>query len=201
MADLIPLKNSISMNLKNSRERYGTLAIALHWLIVLQLIGVYACINLVDVFPEHSDPQRLLKTWHFLLGLTVLVAALVRLLNRLSAPSPELLRSMPRWQRWLASAVHVALYMFLLVMPLLGWLTLSAEGHPISLFGIVLPGLMAPDDAWAHTLKDVHETIGVAGYYLIGLHAGAALFHHFLVRDGTLARMLPFLATKHRSLT
>ena len=65
------------MNLKNSRERYGTLAIALHWLIVLQLIGVYACINLVDVFPEHSDPQRLLKTWHFLLGLTVLVAALV----------------------------------------------------------------------------------------------------------------------------
>jgi len=189
------------MNLKNSRDRYGALAIALHWLIVLQLIGVYACINLVDVFPEHSDPQRLLKTWHFLLGLTVLAVALVRLLNRLSAPSPELLRTTPRWQWWLANAVHVALYVFLLVMPLLGWLTLSAEGHPISLFGIVLPGLIAADDGWAHTLKDLHETIGVVGYYLIGLHAGAALLHHFFVRDGTLARMLPFLATKQRSLT
>lgn len=201
MKGLTSPNNSHVMNIKNSRERYGALAIGLHWLIVLQLIGVYACINLVDLFPEHSDPQRLLKTWHFLLGLTVLAVALVRLLNRLSAPSPVLLSSTPRWQRWLASAVHVALYAFLLVMPLLGWLTLSAEGHPISIFGAALPGLIAPNEAWAHSLKEIHETIGVAGYYLIGLHAGAALFHHFVVRDGTLARMVPFLATRQRSLT
>lgn len=191
--------NSNVMNLKNSRERYGGLTIALHWLIVLQLIGVYICINLVDLFPEHSDPQRLLKTWHFLLGLTVLGVALARLLNRLSAPSPAFLVSTPRWQRWLASAVHATFYAFLLVMPLLGWLTLSAEGHPISIFGATLPSLMASSEAWAHTLKEIHETIGVAGYYLIGLHAGAALFHHFVVRDGTIARMLPFVAIQQRS--
>jgi len=188
------------MNLKNSRDRYGALAIGLHWLIVLQLIGVYACINLVDLFPEHSDPERLLKTWHFLLGLTVLAVALVRLLNRLSAPTPALLASTPRWQRRLASAAHVALYAFLLVMPLLGWLTLSAKGHPIVIFGISLPSLMGADDAWAHTLKELHETIGVAGYYLIGLHAVAALFHHFVVRDGTLARMVPFIAKKQSAI-
>lgn len=189
------------MDFKNNRERYGALAIALHWLIVFQLIGVYVCINLVDLFPKHSDPQRLLKTWHFMLGLTVLAVAFVRLSNRLSAPRPALLVSTPRWQRWLASAVHVALYAFLLVMPLLGWFTLSAAGHPISIFEITLPGLMEPYEAWAYRLESLHKTIGVAGYYLIGLHAGAALFHHFVVRDGTLARMLPFLTTRQRSLT
>jgi cytochrome b561 len=59
------------------------------------------------------------------------------------------------------------------------------------LFGLQLPALIGQDKALSRTLKDIHETIGTVGYFLIGLHAAAALVHHYLLRDNTLLRMLP----------
>jgi len=91
----------------------------------------------------------------------------------------------------MAIVTHAALYLFMIVMPLLGWLTLSAEGDLIPFFGLQLPPLIDPDRSLAHSIKDIHETIGTIGYYLIGLHAVAALFHHYVMRDNTLTRMLP----------
>lgn len=87
--------------------------------------------------------------------------------------------------------MHGLLYAFLILMPLLGWLTLSAGGKPIPFFGLELPALVGPDKALASTVKEIHETIGTVGYYLIGLHAAAALYHHYFVHDDTLRRMLP----------
>lgn len=77
------------------------------------------------------------------------------------------------------------------VMPMLGWLMLSAAGKPIPFFGAQLPALLNENKALADQLKEVHETIGMIGYFLIGAHALAALFHHFITRDNTLVRMLP----------
>jgi cytochrome b561 len=91
-----------------------------------------------------------------------------------------------------AKAMYLALYAFLIAMPILGWLTLSAAGKPIPFFGLELPALIGIDEVSAHSLEDIHETIGVIGYYLIGLHASAALFHHYFMRDDTLLRMLPW---------
>ncbi|MFD2378578.1 cytochrome b [Ottowia pentelensis] len=91
--------------------------------------------------------------------------------------------------------MHWALYGFLIVMPLLGWLTLSAKGQPIPFFGLELPALMGPDRATAKNLEGIHELIGNLGFFLIGLHAVAALWHHYFMRDDTLERMLP-LATR-----
>lgn len=182
------------MSARNTRERYGFLAIGLHWLIALQLVAVYACINLADFFPEDSDPQNLLTMWHFMLGLSVLAVAALRVANRLTAPAPAALPATPAWQRKLAGAMHLALYAFIVVMPVLGWLTLSAQGEGIPFFGAELPPLVGPDRALAHSLREIHETLGVAGYYLVGLHVAAALFHHYVAHDATLARMLPFLA-------
>jgi cytochrome b561 len=76
-------------------------------------------------------------------------------------------------------------------MPILGWLTLSAKGKVIPFFGLELPPLIGADKALARSLEDIHETIGTLGYYLIGLHAAAALFHHYITHDNTLWRMLP----------
>jgi cytochrome b561 len=76
-------------------------------------------------------------------------------------------------------------------MPVLGWLVLSASGKPIPFFGVELPALLAQNKDLASQLKEVHETMGTIGYFLIGLHAVAALFHHYIVRDNTLVRMLP----------
>lgn len=164
----------------------------MHWLMLLLLIGVYACINLADVFPKGSDARAALKTWHFMLGLSVFVLVAMRVgIRFFSGPAPQIKPSMPDWQRHLASGFHIALYLFMIIMPLLGWLVLSAAGKPIPFFGLELPALIGPDKALSRSIKEIHETIGTVGYYLIGLHAVAALFHHYVKRDNTLRRMLP----------
>jgi superoxide oxidase len=80
------------MRWRNTTDRYGTLSIALHWLMLLLLIGVYAFINLADVFPKGSDLRAEMKTWHFMLGLCVFALVVVRLATRLvsgAAPRVE----------------------------------------------------------------------------------------------------------------
>ncbi len=172
-------------------QRYSALSIAFHWLVVLQLVGVYTCINLTDLYPKNSDPRAMLLMWHYMLGLSVLVVAVLRLANRLWGVVPGPLAGTPRWQTMLAAATHLSLYVLLLAMPILGWLTLSASGEPIPFFGAHLPALVWPDKMLAHKLKEIHETLGVVGYYLIALHVAGGLFHHYVRRDGTLRRMLP----------
>jgi len=83
------------------------------------------------------------------------------------------------------------LYGLMIALPLSGWLMLSAAGKPIPFFGWELPALVAPNRSLATAVDDVHEAIATAGYWLIGLHAAAALFHHYIVRDNTLRLMLP----------
>jgi len=180
------------MNLKNTTDRYGSLSIGMHWLMFLLLVGVYAAINLHDVAEKGSALRADLKTWHFMLGLSVFVLLAVRLVTRFfSGPAPGIKPRIAQWQQRLAGAIHVALYVFMIGMPLLGWFAVSAKGAPILFFGAQLPMLIGQDKALYDTLKEVHETIGTIGYYLIGLHAAAALFHHYVMRDNTLLRMLP----------
>jgi len=76
-------------------------------------------------------------------------------------------------------------------MPLAGWMLLSASGKPIPFFSLHLPALIHESKETASFIKEIHETGGTVGYVLIGLHAAAALFHHYVVRDNTLLRMLP----------
>ena len=179
------------MTLRNTPDRFGSISIGLHWVTLIVLIGVYACINLTDLYPKGSEPREALKTWHFMLGLTVLVLVTLRLVNRLAGASPVVSPPLPLWQQRLASAIHIALYALMLAMPILGWLLLSAAGKPVPFFGAHLPALLAENKDLAEQLKEVHETIGTIGYFLIGAHALAALFHHYVTRDDTLVRMLP----------
>ena len=180
------------MNLKNTTDRYGSLSIGMHWLMLLLLIGVYACINLREAFPRGSDLREGLKTWHFMLGLTVFGIVFVRIALRAAFRAPPITPAPPALQRFAAAAMHLALYLFLIVMPVLGWLALSADGKPIPFFGLHLPALIAPNEGLAGNFEEIHETIGTIGYYLVGLHTAAALFHHYFVRDDTLLRMLPW---------
>lgn len=155
------------------------------------LAAVYACIELREVFPRGSDVREALKDWHFSLGLSVFVLVWLRLMLRALFRVSPLVPALPPWQRWPAAAVHALLYALMIGMPLLGWTLLNAEGKPVDIFGLVLPALVASNDALAGRLEELHETVGVIGYWLIGLHAAAALFHHYVLRDATLRRMLP----------
>ena len=179
------------MSIRNTTNRYGSLSIGLHWLMLLLLIAVYACIDLRGLFPKGSDPREALKIWHFMLGLSVLVLVSLRLVVHMAGPVPRIEPDPPGWQKLSAKLMHVALYALMIGMPLAGWLILSAEGKPIPFFGLELPALIGKSKDLAELIKKIHETGGTVGYFLIGLHAAAALFHHYFVRDNTLRRMLP----------
>lgn len=172
-------------------QRYAPLSILLHWAMLLLITGAYACILLRENFPRGSDLREGLKTWHFMLGLTILLLFLIRIIARFLSAKPPITPKPPVWQMHLSKGVHLALYAFMLAMPLLGWTILSAEGDTIPFYGLELFPLVSPSKALAEQLQEVHETIGTIGYYLIGLHAFAALVHHYFFKDDTLRRMLP----------
>lgn len=173
------------------RTRYASLSIFLHWVMVLLITAVYGCILLREYYPKGSDFREGLKSWHFMLGLSVLLLVIIRIIVRLLTTKPPIKPKPPAWQILLAKGTHLALYAFMLAMPLAGWLILSAAGKTIPFFGLELPALISPDKALAGQMKELHETFGTIGYFLIGLHAFAALFHHYVVKDNTLRRILP----------
>jgi cytochrome b561 len=122
-------------------------------------------------------------------GITILALAVLRVLWRFidRPPPPE---PGPAWQRVLATATHVLMYVLLLSMPLSGWAMSSAAHFPVSWFGLFqLPDLTAPSEALKHTLERVHGLQANALFTLASLHVLAALKHHFVDRDGVLLRM------------
>lgn len=170
-------------------QRYSMGSIAMHWLMVLAFIGIYAAINLADVFPKGSDGRLLAKNLHFSLGLLVFGLVWLRLLLRVVGTVPAIIPAPPALQEKLAKLGHLALYALMVVMPLVGWAALSARGKPIPFFVWELPALLAQNESLGRTIKDLHELGGNLGYFLIGGHAVAALYHHYFMKDNTLRRM------------
>jgi cytochrome b561 len=179
------------MSIRNSKLSYSSLSIWLHWLMLILIIAVYTCIDLREYYPKGSYIRDALKTWHFMLGLSVFVLVWVRLLSITIGQVPRILPEPSKWQMLSAKAMHLALYILMIGMPLLGWLLLSASGKAIPFFGLHLPALISESKGVADTIKEIHETGGTIGYFLIGFHAAAGLFHHYVVRDNTLLRILP----------
>ena len=172
-------------------DKYHRATIGLHWLMLLLLIAVYATIELREIFPRGSDPRKAMKIWHFMLGLSVLFLALIRLAVKLKNPRPAIFPTPSALQEALAKGMHFLLYALMIGMPLAGWLILSGEGRSIPFFGLELPALIDKDKALASMIEDIHKSFGTVGYYLIGLHALAGLYHHYIAKDNTLKRILP----------
>ncbi len=178
------------MSWKNSTQRYGSVSIALHWVMALLMVGVYVSIELHEVYGG-TPTGAMFENWHTMLGLSILFLVVLRLGLRFVQPTPAIEPPLVNWQHKLAVLMHLALSAFMLVMPVIGWVLLSAEGHDVIFFGLRLPALAATDRAFADTVAEVHEVIGTLGYFMVGLHTAAALFHHYFVKDNTLVRMLP----------
>jgi cytochrome b561 len=139
--------------------------------------------------------------YHKWIGITVFLLALVRLAWRRSHPVAMAV-AMPEWQQRAAMATHVGMYALMLAIPLSGWVYSSATGVQVVYLGLVpLPDLVAKDKALAAILKAVHITLNFTLLSLVIVHTGAALWHHFVDRDGVLARMLPFLSRHGRVST
>ena len=179
------------MTWKSTAHHYSRMSIALHWLMVLLFILIYASIEFRGIFPKDSDGRNLMKDAHFMLGLTVFALVWLRLLARTLGAAPKITPPPPAWQTALATLMHWALYLFMIAMPVLGYLVLSYNDKPVYFYGFDILPLTAKDPDFAKQIKSWHELGGTIGYWLIGLHAVAGLGHHYLIKDNTLLRMLP----------
>ncbi|RHW77444.1 cytochrome b [Colwellia sp. RSH04] len=179
------------MSWKNTENHYGSVSIKMHWLMVILMALVFATIEGRQLFEKGTELRELFKMWHFMLGLLVLVLVTIRIYLKCIQINPKITPELSAMQALGAKAAHLALYGFMIAMPIAGWFILSAAGKPIPFFGLELPALIGVDKELAKTIKEIHETAGELGYYLIGFHAMAALVHHYIQKDDTLTRMLP----------
>ncbi|MBS7790066.1 cytochrome b/b6 domain-containing protein [Roseococcus sp. SDR] len=167
------------------KTRHDPLTLGLHWLIALLILGAYATSELAQ---GRGGPGTNL---HGSLGLAVFGLSLIRILWRGFAPHPTPV-PMGAWMARAARLAHVALYATMLLAPLLGLAALWARGTEMSFLGLVaLPSPMTPDRAFSRTLKGLHELASNALVLLALLHAAAAIFHQYVLRDGLLERMIP----------
>lgn len=172
---------------------YTGVAIGLHWLIAFAIIGSFSVgLYMVDL---PLSPQKLkIYSWHKWAGVTIFLCVVLRLGWRLLHRPPELPASVPAWQRSLAAATHVLLYLLMIVVPLSGWLMSSAKGFQTVWFGVLpLPDLLTKNAELGDLLQQMHKLLNYSMAALVFAHFGAALKHHFIDRDDILARMLPFL--------
>ncbi|OGA53170.1 MAG: cytochrome b [Betaproteobacteria bacterium RIFCSPLOWO2_12_FULL_62_58] len=171
--------------------RYTKTAIALHWLIfVLIACGFTLAVYMVDL---PLSPQKLKYfSWHKWIGVTVFLAALIRVGWRLTHPAPSLPVAMPQWEQHAVVAAHAALYVLIVIIPITGWLYSSATGVPTVYLGLMqLPDLVPKDKPLAEQLKFAHISLNYTLFVIACIHAAAALRHHFVDRDEVLSRMVP----------
>jgi cytochrome b561 len=176
------------MNTAASSNRYSAIAIALHWVLGLAIIGSFAMgVYMSDLA---MSPTRLkLYNYHKWAGITILALSALRLLWRLTHRPPADV-PMPAWQARVAHVTHIALYALFFAVPLVGWAYSSAAGFPIVVFGVLpLPDFVAPDKALAEVLKATHGNLAFLMAVLVIGHIAGALKHQFIDRDGLLSRM------------
>jgi cytochrome b561 len=185
---------------RNSAERYGLIAMGLHWLIATAILAMLALGALMTDVSPASPLKFTLYQWHKSVGITILALSLVRLGWRLINPVPALPPHMPRWERLAARSTHVGFYALMLALPLSGWAMVSVSpwNIPTVLYGVVtlphlpLAGIVTDAKAAESAFKALHEGLGWSLVALLALHIGGALKHHFVVKDEVLVRMLPW---------
>lgn len=176
-------------------RRYTRTAMVLHWVLGLALLGLF-CVGLYMADLPFS-PQRLkLYNWHKWAGVSLLFLSALRLLWRLTHRPPALPaameNAMPAWQKMAHHATHHLLYVLFFAVPLIGWAYSSAAGFPIVFLGLwQLPDFVPISKDLAEAIKPWHQYMAFTLAALVVLHVAAALKHHFIDRDGLIARMLP----------
>ena len=168
--------------------RYGGVAILLHWLLALMIVGAFGVGFYMADLPV--SPSRLkLYSYHKWAGITILALSALRLLWRLTHRPPAD-PPMPAWQARAAHATHGLLYALFFIVPLVGWAYSSAAGFPIVWFGVLpLPDFVPVDKALAEAIKPWHQRSAMLLAALVLLHVAGALKHHWIDRDGLLRRM------------
>ena len=175
------------MSVTSTRDRYGSVASLLHWAVAILILALL----FTGLFDDYL-PKQATIAFHKALGIVTLVLVLARLAwwaaDRARPDNEDLAPLM----KWSAKAVKLGLAAFSVLLPLTGWLMSSAAAKPILLFGLAtVPPLLGPDKALAHFFKECHELVANGLLALIDAHGGAAIYHHAVLKDDVLRRILP----------
>jgi cytochrome b561 len=192
------------MALAGNERTYGIVAVTLHWLIAFALIGLFFVgKTMIDIDDQAQRTE--LYQMHKSMGFTVLVLSLLRLGWRLVNRRPPLPDGMALWERLAARLSHVAFYVFMIAIPVFGWVMVSSSRFAVSVptkwFGLFeiphLPffdGMSREDKRWWNAWSgEMHDILAMMMMALLVMHVLAALKHHVWNRDDVLARMVPFL--------
>ena len=179
------------MLLRSTEGGWGPVVRAFHWLVAV-LIVAQGAIGLVMVDMGLTPAKLRVFALHKSIGLTILALVLLRIAWRLTERRPTDPPAMPHWQRRMARAMHIALYLLILALPLSGWWFNSAANAPLVWFGLFdVPSLThGYAAAWKPRALLLHEALFWLLVALLVVHVGAALWHHFKQRDDVLKRML-----------
>ncbi len=188
------------MNQPNKHRpiRYNDAAVILHWLIALLLIGMLMLGKYTHIL-EDDDPQKfVLVQWHKSFGIIALLLIIIRLLWRMSYTPPAHPADAPKWEKFAAKGTHILLYSLMLIMPLSGWLLVSAS--PLNIDTILFNAIKWPHAPGAqllqekelgHLFHNIHAYASGALILLVVMHVGAALKHHIINKDDVLRCMTP----------
>jgi cytochrome b561 len=179
------------MDQKTEPASYSPSMQVIHWLTLALVAAAFAAVWIADPAIVGPYVQPVVQV-HRSLGLTVAALTVFRLAWRWRVRIPDLPVELPAVQKLAARGVEGLIYGLLLAQPLVGLLYTNAYGQRVNLFLLgEIPSLIARDRPLAAQLGSVHSFLGYALLTLIGLHAAAALFHHFIRRDNVLNAMLP----------
>ncbi len=186
-----------------TRNEYGSTSRLLHWLTVLLVILTWTIGTFGDdLFGEGEEAAQSAAIGlniHIWAGLAILMIAALRFPWRIANPPPpteanEFNRWLISWTDPAARLTHYALYLLLFAVPMVGILLQFSRGHALSLFGLAeIASPFSADRGLAHNLKELHEVLANVLVIIALFHASAALIHHLVFRDSTLARMAPWL--------
>ncbi|MBB6157158.1 cytochrome b [Pseudomonas putida] len=179
------------MQLRNSASRYGWVSIFMHWGVALAVFGLFALGLWMVGLDYYSSWRKDAPDLHKSIGLVLLGVMVLRVLWRFISPPPPTLQSYSRMTRIGAKFGHGFLYLGLFAVMLAGYLISTADGVGIPVFGLFeVPALVSGLPDQADTAGVIHLWLAWALVIFSGLHALAALKHHFIDRDATLTRML-----------
>ena len=188
---------TIKLDETTKNARYSKVAIWLHWLIALLIIGQLLGGKIMTWMGPTSLKFELYQ-YHKSFGIMILLLSVVRLIWRLRHKPPALPAGMKVWERRAASLSHKAFYVLMIGIPLSGWAMVSASTLNIKtqLFKTIpwphIPGI-PQSESLGMSLKTAHEYLAILVFLLLIMHIGAALKHHFKQKDDVLTRMIPGL--------
>lgn len=178
----------------NGANGYTATAIGLHWLIAFGIFAAFGLGLYMTGIPGLTPTKLKLFSWHKWLGVTIFAVAVLRVLWRATHAAPPVAAGTPAWQARAAAAAHHLLYVLILVVPLTGYFYSLSAGVPVVYLGLwKMPVLIEANTTLKPILQAVHAWLNYLMAGIVLLHAAAAIKHQLIDRDGTLARMIPFL--------